>query len=358
MKTILHVVEPMATGVGMFVTNLASEQARSGDYRVVVAHGIRPLTHPRFREFFHKDVELIHVKNFRAGLNPIALFKAINEVRGIIKEVKPDYIHMHSSISGGVGRLAALGSGIPQIYNPHGFSFLDKNTSKAKNAVFYMLEQICAKLPNGVLIATSPGEYSEAVKVKKDAKLVYNGINTSDLDKYFDKYHPNEQFSISTNGRLLSQKNPALFNEIAKRLSDVKFIWIGDGDLKHLLTSSNIEVKENCLREQALEHVAKADAYIMTSLYEGFSLSLLEAMYLKKPSVVSNVTGNRDAIDNGRTGFVCDTVDDFVTAISTIKEDKALANKLAMNGHDEVVTKYSAQVMKENYDKIYKTFDK
>lgn len=356
MKTILHIVEPMATGVGMFVTNLASEQARSGDYRVVVAHGIRPLTHPRFREFFHKDVELIHVKNFRAGLNPVALMKAIKEVKGIIKEVKPDYIHMHSSISGGVGRLAAIGTGIPQIYNPHGFSFLDKNASKLKNAIFYLLENICAKMPNGVLIATSPGEYSEAIKVKKDAKLVYNGINTSDLDIYFEKYKPNDQFTISTNGRLFSQKNPALFNQIAERLPDVKFVWIGDGELKHLLTAPNIEIKENCLREQALEYVVEADAYIMTSLYEGFSLSLLEAMYLRKPSIVSNVTGNRDAIDNGRTGFVCDTLDDFVRAITAIKDDNLLAKKLAENCHDEVVTKYSAFVMKKNYDNIYNAF--
>ena len=48
-----------------------------------------------------------------------------------------------------------------------------------------------------------------------------------------------------------------------------------------------------------------ADVFLLTSLWEGLPVSLLEAMYMKKPCVVSDVIGNHDVIENGRNGFIC-----------------------------------------------------
>ena len=59
------------------------------------------------------------------------------------------------------------------------------------------------------------------------------------MDKTEEAEHP---FTVYTLGRICYQKNPTLFNEIAEALPDVKFIWIGDGELREQLTSKNIEI--------------------------------------------------------------------------------------------------------------------
>lgn len=47
-------------------------------------------------------------------------------------------------------------------------------------------------------------------------------------------------------------------------------------------------------------------------------MSLLEAMYMKKLCVVSDVIGNHDVINDGVNGYVCQTVNDFYNRISII----------------------------------------
>ena len=52
----------------------------------------------------------------------------------------------------------------------------------------------------------------------------------------------NHQYTVYTLGRVTYQKNPEMFNEIAKRLPDIRFVWIGAGELEDKLTAPNIFV--------------------------------------------------------------------------------------------------------------------
>jgi glycosyltransferase involved in cell wall biosynthesis len=57
-------------------------------------------------------------------------------------------------------------------------------------------------------------------------------------------------------------------------------------------------------REDCLSILANAFCYVTTSRYEGLSLSILEAMSLGKVVIASDVTGNRDCVENNKTGFL------------------------------------------------------
>ena len=57
-------------------------------------------------------------------------------------------------------------------------------------------------------------------------------------------------------------------------------------------------------RADAADLVAAFDVVLLPSLYEGLPYSLLEAMAQRVPVVASDVTGNRDAIEHGRSGFL------------------------------------------------------
>ena len=78
----------------------------------------------------------------------------------------------------------------------------------------------------------------------------------------------------------------------------VKFVWIGDGELRDQLTSENIEITGWADRSTAIRYAVNADVFLLPSRWEGLPISLLESMYMKKACVVSNVIGNRDVIVN------------------------------------------------------------
>ena len=97
--------------------------------------------------------------------------------------------------------------------------------------------------------------------------------------------------------------------EIASNLSYFKFYIIGKGPL--LKEIENLILKKNInnvflLGEQKniFNYLYSSDIYLSTSLYEGLPISILEAMSIGLPIVASNVIGNCDTIENGKSGFL------------------------------------------------------
>ena len=236
------------------------------------------------------------------------------------------------------------------FYTPHGYSFLMEDCKPMKRRMFKLIESVCAKR-NCTTISCSVGEYQESLKLTKRATYVNNGINMAELQEIIDKTekvkHP---FTVYTLGRICYQKNPTLFNEIAKSLPNVKFVWIGDGELREQLTSKNIEITGWTDRSTAIRYAVNADVFLLPSRWEGLPISLLESMYMKKTCVVSNVIGNRDVIHDEENGFVCTKVEDFVKAIKKCQSED---EKLSERAYQDILKLYNTKVMAEQYSKKY-----
>lgn len=91
----------------------------------------------------------------------------------------------------------------------------------------------------------------------------------------------------------------------------------------------------------------------MTSLWEGMPISLLEAMYLRKPCVVSNVVGNRDVINDGENGFVCNNVDEFVEKIQYLINNADARVRMGEQGRKDIETYYTSQIMEQKFSEAY-----
>ena len=121
-------------------------------------------------------------------------------------------------------------------------------------------------------------------------------VDTYDMYIAYKTEKVEHPFTVYTLGRICYQKKPTLFNEIAGSFPNVKFVWIGDGELRGELTSKNIEITGWADRSTAIRYAVNADVFLLPSRWEGLPISLLESMYMKKICVVSNVIGNRDVI--------------------------------------------------------------
>lgn len=345
-KKILFVVEAMAGGIFTYIVDLANELCKK--YNVYIAYGIRRQTPKDYLDYFDPSIHMIYVKSFTREISPKKDLRAFYDIKKIAEKVKPDIIHLHSSKAGVIGRMAFDGKRIPLFYTPHGYSFLMQNYKPLKRMMFKRIEKICAKR-NCTTISCSLGEQEETLKLTKRAVYVNNGINLEELEKGLknieNKDHP---LTVFTLGRICYQKNPKLFNLIAEQLPEVKFVWIGEGELRDELTAPNIEITGWMDRKDALRISMNADIFLLTSLWEGLPMSLLEAMYMRKLCVVNDIIGNHDVIHDGQNGYVCRSVEEFVNAIESTGNDE-----LVKRAYQDLMEQYNTEAMAEKYSEIY-----
>ncbi len=355
-KKVLHIVEAFGGGVFTVLNDLIN--GTSDDYEIVVAYSLRAQTPKNFREFFDSKVKFIEVKNFTRSINPKKDIKALKEIKRIVKEEKPDIVHLHSSKAGVLGRLAVNGNKIRMFYNPHGFSFLKQDDSKLKRCIYWMIEKIIAIFNRKcTIVGCSKGEYLEAKKLNKNSICINNGVDIDKLNKETAKLNDKEidydNIKICTVGRISFQKNPQMFNEIATNFPNIEFTWIGDGELKDNLKESNILITGWKSKQEVLKILNNNDIFLLTSLWEGLPISLLEAMYLKKICIVSDVIGNSDVIINRENGFICKQVKEFNKIISNLKEEKKQVEDMRKNAFDNILEIYNTKKMCMRYKEEY-----
>ncbi|MDZ5044259.1 glycosyltransferase, partial [Clostridium perfringens] len=97
--------------------------------------------------------------------------------------------------------------------------------------------------------------------------------------------------------------------------------------------------------------VRAADLYVSSSRTEGYPLALLEAIVLKKAIVATDVTGNREILDNGKYGVLCR--DDAKSLEESI--DNILSNKVKINELEKLAT---IKMQQMDYRKIILQIEK
>lgn len=348
---IVHVVECFAGGVFSFLYNLANEL--DNEEYIVIYGTNRNNTPSSFRDKFPPNTKFIPWKNAGRSLNPLKDIKALWELYTILRKIDNiDIIHLHSSKAGFLGRIVSflLGKSKKTIYTPHAISFLRLDVSSKKRKIFIWMEKF-ASFFGGKIVACSKSE-KEAIEEQgiKNVTFINNGIKPLEIEK---KVNTSDKIIIISVGRLSIQKNPKLFNDIALEFIDnpnIQFIWCGDGELKSELISPNIKCTGWIERRTLENYLANADIYLSTSLWEGLPLSVLEAMSIGLPLVLSDCVGNRDLVKNN--GFLYSNRFEAVTYINELLKRNIFM--LGINSRRLVSEEFSIENMKNSYLKIYR----
>lgn len=352
-KKVLHIAEAFGGGVFTYLVALANRTCEEFD--VTIAYTVRPQTPLNYMELIDPRVHLIEMEQVKRSINLMQDFKGVIEIGQICKKVKPDFIHLHSSKAGFLGRMVINCKKHNVAYTPHGFSFLKEDDSPFVRRMYKEIERIGA-LKGGVVIGVSKGEYQEALDLTGNAGYVNNGIELEPLKELNInevRIEPGKRYTIGTLGRICYQKNPVMFNRVAEHFEEDKFLWIGSGELAEDLQEGNIRISGWKAHDLAVELLNQLDIFILPSLWEGLPISLLEAMYLKKICIVSNVVGNRDVIIHGVNGFIAETKEDYIRIIQDIKDGKYDIEAITERAHNDVVNVYNVDVMCEKYAEIY-----
>jgi len=342
--TILHVVEPFASGIAVFVKSLT--ETMPDDVHIII-HGERrqEIAASEVKKTFpQKNIRFIKWRSAQRAVHPLKDFLALSELYKIIRRLKRknlvDAVHLHSSKSGLLGRVACRLAGVENVvYTPNGAPFLS-GKSKLANYFYRQLERFGHGL-GGKVVCCSESEMEAYKKIGIAGGFVNNGI---ELQPTAPQTKPSGRFKIITSGRIVAQKNPQLFNAIAtyfQDFADFEFIWAGDGEGRHLLKATNITVTGWLPNEQVKKLVAQSDVYLSTSLYEGLSFGVLEAMALKKTMLLSECIGNVDVVKSGLNG------DLFKNEMEAILKLLNYYNNREML---QIMGDYSHQICKHNFD--------
>lgn len=343
MKKILMVCECLGGGVYTYLTQLCG--GLSGRYQITLVCSPRPEAPSDWREQMDPRVRLIELDTLgRLSRAPGVIF----ELRRLARELQPDVIHLHSSIAGGLGRLAFWGRR-SLVYTPHGYAFLLLGPSW-KNALFLAAERLLGR-SGGVTLALCESEEEVARTLSKRVCCIETGLDLAELDAIRPAAARDGRFTVATLGRACPQKRPELFDQIARLVPEARFVWIGGGREERLLTAPNVEVTGWLPRCEALALAASADAFLLCSRGEGLPISLLECMYMGKLCLVSDVVGSRSVIRDGVNGCVCGSAEGYARRLRGAAE--RFPAELAAQARRDVEERYNMERMLEQYAELY-----
>ncbi|WP_396156666.1 glycosyltransferase [Flavobacterium sp.] len=178
----------------------------------------------------------------------------------------------------------------------------------------------------------------------------------------------NDVFKIVSVSRLEPVKNIEGMIKVMKKLQQQKFTFkftiVGEGSssqaLKELVKELNLENEVEFVgyQKDTEKYYLDSDVYILNSFSEGFSNSLLEAMYLKKMCITTHVGAASEIIKNDINGWIIPVNDDnelyqkIINCIKLSSEDK---KNIGNNAKKTVVENYSLQNHIKKLLQLYKT---
>jgi len=158
--------------------------------------------------------------------------------------------------------------------------------------------------------------------------------------------------------------------EILKKIPNAYYLLVGNGpDLQYLETlakdcgvAEHVKFVTDCDDNALPAYYRACDVFCMPSRYikekgdvEGFGIVFLEANASGKPVVGGNSGGQPNAIEDGKTGFLCDPESpaDIADKIITILNDPVLAGEMGQYGYDRAKQKFQAQHYCEELQSLF-----
>jgi glycosyltransferase involved in cell wall biosynthesis len=294
-------------------------------------------------EYEHVVVTLFPLNNFGSELQcdklvclnlwslfslPLAVFK----FRRLVKKEKPAIVHTHLFWPTVIAR-AAVPKNIPLVTTIHAFI---ASSVEYRNWHIRFLDKLTYRLRKSIIIVVARGaleEYFSFLKLKPyKAYALYTFVDVNRFDASNATVKTTSPvFRLISVGALRTQKNHALLINAFAQLKNepIELHIYGLGNLQQRLqqqideTGARVELKGEAKNIELI--IPQYDLYIMSSGFEGFSLSVLEAMAMGMPLLLSDIPSFREQCEGLADYFSLQNADGLAQKIRELsKEGKAV----------------------------------
>jgi glycosyltransferase involved in cell wall biosynthesis len=295
-------------------TNLPKDQ-----FEVVVACGEGGLLVERLKE---AKIRTIEIEGLGRDIEASKDFKVFKNLIKILKEEKPDVIHLNSSKIGGLGALAGRITGVPRIiFTGHGWAF-NENRNFLSKIIILFLHWLTIMLSHTTIAVSGKAkkDISFLPFIKDKIMVVYNGIlgfetlpkeearrilASKDFEKVIifsiSELHKNKGIDVALRALFLLPK------EIREKIF---YCVASPGEERENLERLAKELGvENIVRflgfvPNAKKLLSGADIFLLPSRTEAFPYSILEAGMVGLPIIATGVGGVPEVIHDMQNGIL------------------------------------------------------
>ena len=318
---------------------------------------------PKDKPYYNMWSESKKVKDIFALPHRKFSVKKLLGLNKFIKDNDIEIVHSHGKGAGIYSRmLKILNPRLKIVHTLHGvhigeYGFL-------KKSVYIFLERFLT-LFTDKFINVSNSENSVCLKLKlfkkSKSEIVYNGIKALLKDDHAKiKFNLSEKRVVTTISRFDYQKNMSLAYEIAQNFkdnSDIVFLWLGDGDdrtkFESMAQKDGVNIIFTGFTDEIPAYLSATDIYLSTSRWEGLPYALIEAQSLGIPIVATNVVGNNEVVENGKSGFLFESAQQARQDIEILLNDEQIYGKMQGEALLNFKNKFDIGIAVRKVEKIY-----
>jgi glycosyltransferase involved in cell wall biosynthesis len=355
--------QPTDGGVGRHVKDIAEGLAERG-HEVVLCGPTLPAgiatTLPRVR----------HVRlDLGRSVAPRTDLSALRSLTRIVREVKPDLVHAHSSKAGALSRLARfLQPRIPVIYTPHGYAFAGYFSHELERRAYREVERALAPLATRVLcVCEAEARLARTIGPDRRVRVVHNGIEPpcehlldarmADLRKTGPTICALTQLRPGKGIETLIDATPSVL-ERHPRLKVA--IWGEGSELEALRARAARVGVAHAVHflgpsEAPLSVLRAAEIFVHPSMAEAFPYVILEAMSTATPTIASDVGGIAEALVDGEAGMLVTPGDSdaLASALNDLLESPERRTAMGLAARRRVEELFTRTTMIDGLTAVY-----
>lgn len=366
---ILHIVTMLELGGAQWNTILSAEDARRRGHDARVAAAPGPLEDEARKRLGSGYIALPALVRQVVPTRDAAALAAIRE---LLRRLRPDIVHTHSSKAGILGREAARLESVPAvIHTAHGWAFHDRQPPPVR-AFYRMLERRAAHATDRIVVVADanrekglaagigrPDQYvtirsgvrvDESLRGERDAVRREMGVpDGAPLVIWVGNFKPQKApVEMARAAALLLLKSP-----------DACFAALGDGPLRPRVARVLAPLADRARilgwRSDAQRLIAASDLLLHTAIFEGLPRVILEAAALGVPCVSTNVDGIPEAVRDGESGllFRPGETDAMASAAAELLADPARLRRMGDAARAGFRREFTLAEMFDRLDALY-----
>lgn len=322
-------------------------------------------------------VPLRLVSHMRRSLHPWRDWRSYRMLIALLRSLKPEIVHTHSSKAGILGRAAAYKLGIPAVHTIHGAAF-HYGQSRLAHRTYVRAEKWAAKRTAKFITVCDAmiDQYVEAgVAPREKFTTIYSGMDVEPfLTPPRDPQQVRAELGLSPDhvvvgkiARLFHLKGHEYVVQAARAVIDacpqVRFLFVGDGVLRESLEHeiARQEMSDHFIfaglvpPTQVPELIHAMDVVVHTSEWEGLARVLPQGLIAGKPVVSYDIDGAKEVVLPGETGYLLPprSIDEVSQALIELVRDQELRNRMGTAGRERFTDPFRHQTMTRRIREVY-----
>ncbi len=302
--------------------------------------------------------------------------RALRELVDRVRSLEPSLVHTHQSKAGVLGRMAARKAGVRRTVHTFHSPLERLGQDGLLRRANVTAEQRLAR-DTDRLVAVSPSLRDELVRQEVvaadrievilplvDPRRLFEARQPGALKKRLGL--PLDVPLVGLVGRLAPPKDPETFMKVfatvAASVPEVRAVVVGDGPDRSNLEADAVRrglrprITFTGWAADVSDVYPDLDLLVLTSRYEGFGLSALEAMAAGRPVVATRVTGIVDLVGDGRTGLLAPAGDAaaLAGAVILLLRDPAFRSRLGAAAREEAARRFSSEDACPRIEALYR----